>query len=75
MERYFGYSNLILTNYLEFRFFRNGERYGEPIIIDKIVGESIHPEQESRKLFFDRRVKHAYRLNGAGRVFFIKLYY
>ena len=27
MERYRGYSNLILTNYLEFRFFRNGEKY------------------------------------------------
>ena len=25
MDRYRGYSNLILTNYLEFRFFRNGE--------------------------------------------------
>src|SRR5438105_2996958 len=23
MERYYGYSNLILTNYLEFRFYRN----------------------------------------------------
>jgi hypothetical protein len=37
VERYLGYSNLILTNYLEFRFFRNGERYGEPIIAGKIV--------------------------------------
>lgn len=27
MIRYRGYSNLILTNYLEFRFFRNGEKY------------------------------------------------
>lgn len=27
MDRYRGYSNLILTNYLEFRFFRNGEKY------------------------------------------------
>jgi len=27
MQRYRGYSNLILTNYLEFRFFRNGEKY------------------------------------------------
>ncbi len=50
LKRYFGYSNLILTNYLEFRFFRNGERYGEPIIIGKIVGESIQPKQESFKL-------------------------
>ena len=33
MGRYFGYANLILTDYLEFRFYRNGERYEEPIII------------------------------------------
>ncbi len=33
MDRYFGYDNLILTDYVEFRFYRNGVRYGEPIII------------------------------------------
>jgi len=35
MVRYFGYSNLILTDYLEFRFYRNGlsHDYGEPIKI------------------------------------------
>lgn len=27
LRRYLGYSNLILTNYTEFRFFRNGEKY------------------------------------------------
>ncbi|PIY68925.1 DNA methyltransferase, partial [Candidatus Roizmanbacteria bacterium CG_4_10_14_0_8_um_filter_39_9] len=27
LKRYLGYSNLILTNYIEFRFFRNGEKY------------------------------------------------
>lgn len=27
LKRYFGYSNLILTNYIEFRFYRNGEKY------------------------------------------------
>lgn len=27
LKRYLGYSNLIVTNYLEFRFFRNGEKY------------------------------------------------
>jgi predicted helicase len=36
MERYLGYSNLILTDYLEFRFFKNGERYGESISVGKI---------------------------------------
>lgn len=37
IERYLGYSNLILTDYLEFRFFRNGSRYGEPIRIASVV--------------------------------------
>jgi len=35
MARYYGYANLVLTDYLEFRFYRNGERYEEPIIIGK----------------------------------------
>ena len=33
MTRYFGYSNLVLTDYIEFRFYRNGLPYGEPIKI------------------------------------------
>lgn len=33
MARYFGYANLVLTDYLEFRFYRNGLAYGEPIKI------------------------------------------
>ena len=35
MARYFGYANLVLTDYVEFRFYRNGVRYEEPI---KIAG-------------------------------------
>ena len=31
--RYFGYSNFVLTDYLEFRFYRNGIAYGEPLKI------------------------------------------
>ena len=50
VERYLGYSNLILTNYLEFRFFRNGERYGESIVIGKIKDNRIHIEEESVSL-------------------------
>jgi len=38
MSRYFGYTNLVLTDYLEFRFYRDGIRYGEPI---KIAGYDI----------------------------------
>ncbi len=33
MARYYGYSNLILTDYVEFRFFRNGMPYEVPIKI------------------------------------------
>jgi len=33
MTRYYGYANLVLTDYVEFRFFRNGLRYEEPIRI------------------------------------------
>ena len=33
MARYFGYTNLVLTNYVEFRFYRNGLPYEEPIKI------------------------------------------
>jgi hypothetical protein len=33
MARYFGYTNLVLTDYIEFRFYRNGLPYDEPIKI------------------------------------------
>ncbi len=33
MTRYYGYANLVLTDYVEFRFYRNGVRYEEPIKI------------------------------------------
>lgn len=33
MARYFGYANLILTDYVEFRFYRNGIPYEQPIAI------------------------------------------
>ena len=33
MTRYFGYANLVLTDYVEFRFYRNGLRYEDPIKI------------------------------------------
>ena len=33
MARYYGYANLVLTDYIEFRFYRNGVRYDEPIKI------------------------------------------
>jgi len=33
MARYYGYANLILTDYVEFRFYRNGIPYETPIKI------------------------------------------
>lgn len=33
MARYYGYANLVLTDYVEFRFYRNGLRYEDPIQI------------------------------------------
>lgn len=53
MERYYGYSNLILTNYLEFRFFRNGERYGEPIEVARLDGKNVVPIAEKFTVLAD----------------------
>lgn len=47
MERYLGYSNLILTDYLEFRFFRNGERYGEAIVIGEVVDGTVKIHEDN----------------------------
>lgn len=45
MTRYFGYSNLVLSDYVEFRFYRNGIRYEEPIKIGEVdlKNRSIRP--------------------------------
>jgi len=53
LKRYYGYSNLILTNGLDFRFYKNGEKYCEPIIIGKIDGEKIEFAENSFQLLFD----------------------
>jgi hypothetical protein len=48
MERYLvGYSNLILTDYLEFRFYKNGSRYSEPIRVGSVVDGQIEPNPEA----------------------------
>jgi hypothetical protein len=48
MSRYFGYANLVLTDYLEFRFYRNGIAYGEPIKLAEydIKSRTITPNPE-----------------------------
>jgi len=43
MERYLGYSHLILTNYLEFRFYKNGKVYGESIAVAKLSSGVVIP--------------------------------
>ncbi len=40
LERYAGYDNLILTNYIEFRFYQNGKRYAH-VEIAKLDGLSL----------------------------------
>jgi len=49
MSRYFGYANLVLTDYVEFRFYRNGLYYGEPIKIAEydIKNRTITPKPEN----------------------------
>lgn len=47
MERYHGYSNLFLTDYLEFRFFKNGDKYKTITLGNVAKGELIlTPENE-----------------------------
>jgi len=49
MARYYGYANLVLTDYVEFRFYRNGLRYENPIKIANysIKDRTIDPIPES----------------------------
>ncbi len=49
MTRYAGYANLFLTDYLEFRFFRNGEKY-ETISLGHVKNGALHltPENSER---------------------------
>jgi predicted helicase len=46
LRRYLGYANLILTNYIEFRFFRNGIKY-QTIEIAKQSGTVITPIEQN----------------------------
>lgn len=53
MNRYYGYSNIILTNGLDFRFYRNASRYADPIIIGKLQKETIEFFEPSFQLLED----------------------
>jgi predicted helicase len=46
MQRYAGYANLFLTDYLEFRFFRNGEKY-ETITLGHIKDGKVYKNLEN----------------------------
>lgn len=49
MTRYYGYENLVLTDYVEFRLYRNGISYGEPIKIAEydVKNRTIIPRSEN----------------------------
>ncbi len=51
-DRYFGYTNLIISDYVEFRFFRNGQRYDDTISLGdvqvKARAVSLKPENAER---------------------------
>lgn len=51
--RYFGYTNLILSDYAEFRFYRNGEPYTEPIKLAELhkSSQTITPHPENGDSF------------------------
>ncbi|HOC53874.1 MAG TPA: N-6 DNA methylase [Candidatus Pacearchaeota archaeon] len=53
MIRYYGYSNLILTNSLEFRFYRNGQKYCEPIKIGELGNKEIRFLEKNYSLLED----------------------
>lgn len=53
LERYYGYSNLILTNCLEFRFYRNGNSYVEPIKIGELKNKEIILHENNFNLLED----------------------
>jgi len=46
MDRYRGYANLILTDYLEFRFFKNGEKY-QTISLGTVRNNVLHLTPEN----------------------------
>ncbi len=48
-DRYFGYTNLIISDYVEFRFFRNGQRYDDSISLGDVHAKTrtISPKAEN----------------------------
>jgi predicted helicase len=53
MVRYYGYTNIILTNSLEFRFYKSGQKSYEPIRIAELKSGEISGIEENFKLLED----------------------
>jgi len=53
MIRYYGYSNIILTNGLDFRFFRNAAPYGQSVVIGKLNKEGAEIFENQFQLLAD----------------------
>jgi hypothetical protein len=53
MVRYYGYTNIILTNSLEFRFYKSGQKFYEPIKIAELKLGEIISIDDSFKLLED----------------------
>src|SRR3989344_2443117 len=53
MDRYYGYSNIILTTGLEFRFYRNASQYADTIIIAELKNGNISANESSFQLLED----------------------
>jgi predicted helicase len=53
MSRYYGYTNLVLTDYVEFRFYRNGIQHGTPIKIAEInlKNRALKPYLDNYEIF------------------------
>lgn len=52
MERYSGYDNLFLTDYLEFRFFKNGEKF-QTISLGSIKNDQLHLTPDTASFLYD----------------------
>lgn len=53
MVRYYGYSNIILTNGLDFRFYRNAVPYGDSVVIGKLNKEGVETFEGHFQLLTD----------------------
>lgn len=53
LARYFWYARLILTNGIEFRFFKNGSVYGEPIVLATKNGNTLTIHEDKFQSFID----------------------